>query len=251
MTDIEQPRWAALIEQKRKEMRPSLSARKAADRAGLSEGRWRQIVKGYQSTGGGRIPVVGPAETVARMAQVVGLSPDELAEAGRPDAADELRRAIAEFPNTPDWAEKTLDMQAMWAELNAYMEASDEEWVERPPTNALMLWSTEQLLEVLTARVKGLLEHDKRMTQRIIVRGQAIDTLRAELGLEPLYSHLESSGFNTPEAVAEAGGIVKRSGGDGNVEDTRDSAPTSQEYDLAAHDEAHSIESEQGHDETP
>lgn len=72
--------------------RAGLSARKAADRAGISEGRWRQIASGYQVAAKGTyIPVVGPPDTVAAMAHVAGVTPEQLAEAGRKDAAEELR----------------------------------------------------------------------------------------------------------------------------------------------------------------
>jgi transcriptional regulator with XRE-family HTH domain len=76
--------------------RSRLSQRQAAKRAGMSEARWRNIVSGYQSVSAGvYIPVRGPAETVARMAQVVGVTPKQLAEAGREDAAEELRDLAA------------------------------------------------------------------------------------------------------------------------------------------------------------
>lgn len=72
--------------------RAGLSARRAAEKAGLSEGRWRQIVHGYQTVSKGtHIPVVGRAETLATMAQAVGVTPEQFEEAGRQDAADELR----------------------------------------------------------------------------------------------------------------------------------------------------------------
>lgn len=71
--------------------RARLSAREAARRAGISETRWRQIANGYQDVGRGvRVPTTGPAETLARMAQVAGVTADQLREAGRADAADEL-----------------------------------------------------------------------------------------------------------------------------------------------------------------
>ena len=70
---------------------PRLSARKAADLAGMSDGRWRQIVNGYQNAGAGNyIPVKAPADTIARMADVVGVTPEQLMAAGRGDAAQEL-----------------------------------------------------------------------------------------------------------------------------------------------------------------
>ncbi|WNI16436.1 helix-turn-helix domain-containing protein [Actinacidiphila sp. ITFR-21] len=68
-----------------------ISQREAARRIGLSDARWRQIVSGYQSISGYKAPVRGPAATVARMAHIVGVTPDQLADAGRDDAAAKLR----------------------------------------------------------------------------------------------------------------------------------------------------------------
>lgn len=69
-----------------------LSVREAAAEVGMSEGRWYQIVRGYQTISKGvYAPVRGPAETLARMAKVVGVTPEQLEEAGRDDAAEELR----------------------------------------------------------------------------------------------------------------------------------------------------------------
>jgi transcriptional regulator with XRE-family HTH domain len=81
------PPEGALIEASRKVA--GLSVREAARRAGISEGWWRQIVKGYQILGGGIPgPVRGTAETVARMAQVAGVAPEALeAQGHRRDAA--------------------------------------------------------------------------------------------------------------------------------------------------------------------
>lgn len=85
--------------------RTGLSARKAAEKAGISEGRWRQIVNGYQVvTKGTYVPVRGPADTLAVMAQTVDIQPEQLAEAGRPDAAEELkklREAMTVAPGRP------------------------------------------------------------------------------------------------------------------------------------------------------
>lgn len=85
----QQPAEGALIQ--RAMIRQRLSARQAATKAAMSEGRWRQIVAGYQSARGQHIPVTAPPATLARMAQAVGLTPDDLTTAGRADAADVLR----------------------------------------------------------------------------------------------------------------------------------------------------------------
>ncbi|MGL3805885.1 helix-turn-helix domain-containing protein [Paeniglutamicibacter sp. R2-26] len=84
--------------------RLGLSARKAAMLAGISDSRWRHIVNGYQPVGQGQvIPVRAPADTLARMAHVVGVSPKELAESGRADAAEELHQMFpSDRPNPKD-----------------------------------------------------------------------------------------------------------------------------------------------------
>jgi hypothetical protein len=70
-----------------------LSVKKLAANAGISDTRWRHIVRGWQpAQGGGQNPVVAPALTLAKMAFTVGVSPDQLTQAGREDAADLLAR---------------------------------------------------------------------------------------------------------------------------------------------------------------
>lgn len=70
-----------------------ISARKAASLAGMSDARWRHIVNGYQPIARNeQIAVTAPAQTLARMAKVVGVDADQLRAAGREDAADELER---------------------------------------------------------------------------------------------------------------------------------------------------------------
>ncbi|MFY9889494.1 MAG: helix-turn-helix transcriptional regulator, partial [Streptosporangiaceae bacterium] len=60
----EPPPWGTLIAAALR--RAGLSAREAARRAGISEGRWRQITGGYQVVSPGvYAPVRGPAGTVA------------------------------------------------------------------------------------------------------------------------------------------------------------------------------------------
>lgn len=93
--------------------RSRLSARKAAGRAGMSEGRWRQIVKGYQTVSAGtHAPVRGPAETVARMAEVVGVTPEQLEQADRADAADELRTLLDARAPADDLAARVAELRA-------------------------------------------------------------------------------------------------------------------------------------------
>src|SRR4051812_15216413 len=70
------PPEGELITAALKRIRPKMSVREAARRAGISEGWWRQVVQGYQPLRGGlRAPMRGSAEVVAAMAKVVGVTP--------------------------------------------------------------------------------------------------------------------------------------------------------------------------------
>jgi hypothetical protein len=93
-----------LIESCRRAAR--LSVREAARRAGISEGWWRQVVKGYQSLSGGAYGLVRdvPAGTIARMAKAAQVAPGRLAAEGqRPDAARELEAlAVADAEWRPE-----------------------------------------------------------------------------------------------------------------------------------------------------
>jgi hypothetical protein len=64
-----------------------MSIRKAAARAGIADGTWRRIESARDIT--------RPAPTVAAMAAVVGLTPGQLIDAGRPDAAGALSQRLA------------------------------------------------------------------------------------------------------------------------------------------------------------
>ncbi|MEV4371685.1 helix-turn-helix transcriptional regulator [Nonomuraea sp. NPDC049637] len=94
-TRPDQPAEGRLIEEARERL--NISQNKAAKRAGMSGTRWRQIVYGSASGGPGITnPVVGNPTTIASMAHAVDLTPDELAQAGRDDAASELRAILRE-----------------------------------------------------------------------------------------------------------------------------------------------------------
>ena len=91
--------------------RAGLSAREAARRADLSEGRWRQITGGYQVVSPGvYAPVRGPAATLAKMAAVAGVSPAELRAAGREDAAALLASQPASQPAADDLIDRVRAM---------------------------------------------------------------------------------------------------------------------------------------------
>jgi transcriptional regulator with XRE-family HTH domain len=87
--DVTVPPEALLIAAMRQRA-PRISMSEAARRSGISLTRWRQIENGFRPERGTRYREVGPAQTIARMAAVVGISPQQLTDAGRADAADEL-----------------------------------------------------------------------------------------------------------------------------------------------------------------
>lgn len=70
------------------------SVRQLAPMAGMSEARWRQILKGRMTTAGHEVDVVAPAATIARMALVLRVKPAALRKAGRDDAADMLEKML-------------------------------------------------------------------------------------------------------------------------------------------------------------
>jgi hypothetical protein len=133
--------------------RKNLTARACAPKAGISEGRWRQITNGYQAMGRGEYTrVTAPDSTLARMAKVVGITPEQLREVDREVAAEILSdlltaeaeeapaqgvdhekwlTAIAENESRPthmrDWAKSLLMQFAAIRRAEEEEEARDEE----------------------------------------------------------------------------------------------------------------------------
>jgi hypothetical protein len=88
------------------------SIRQAAAEAGISDTRWRQLVKGSMATpGGGVAETVAPAATLARMAQVVGVTTEQLANVGRVDAAEVLALGQIELTNDPQVIQGTATVR--------------------------------------------------------------------------------------------------------------------------------------------
>ncbi|MFF0395093.1 hypothetical protein ACFYSJ_04785 [Streptomyces sp. NPDC005248] len=108
-----------------------MSARKAAGLAGLSDARWRQIVSGYQSVSGSYVAVRAPADTLARMAQVVGVTPAELRNAGREDAAAELEELGAPPAPRPAPGPYAPPIDAVTAIMAALTPEEQEEVIRR------------------------------------------------------------------------------------------------------------------------
>ena len=103
-----QPKYGALIELARKGKR--ISIQEAAERARVSKATWIDNVRGYRRRGAAWEHVEPKPETIAGMAEAVGLSPERLETEGqRPDAAeilgeigrDEVREAAPPRPAPP------------------------------------------------------------------------------------------------------------------------------------------------------
>lgn len=94
MTTTPEPPPEAVLIAGMRERPPRQSIRAAATAAGISEGRWRQIEHGVRRFRGTAYPERGPAPTIAKMARAVGAVPEQLAAAGRPDAAAELEALL-------------------------------------------------------------------------------------------------------------------------------------------------------------
>lgn len=149
MSRITAPPEGVALEQARR--RAGLSQNEAGRKAGISGTRWRQIVSGVQPSGGGQIPVTGNARTVARMAWAVGLAPEELDEAGRDDAASELRDLLAEHP---ELRELRAEISALMAELPPKRRARLERLIAEEEAEL------ERLRVERLRRLKELMESD-------------------------------------------------------------------------------------------
>lgn len=151
MDEFEPTAAARLIEARRGDQR--LSVRKAAMTAGISEGRWRQVAKGYQAAAGGaRLPVNVRPDTLARMAAAVGLTSADLRSLGEREAADELDAAQHPAPvGVVLHAERYHRAVAL---LDAWLRDD----ASHPPTDALWAFTPGQLARVLAEQV-DVLEH--------------------------------------------------------------------------------------------
>lgn len=130
------PAWGRLIDEARGRLRPTVSQNEAARRAGITGTHWRQIVKGEA----GDLKSTRGVRRVARMAEVVGVTPEELETAGRPDVAEDLRIATAEearprrsaaelaelVRNDPELAAAMWELIEAGARLRARQERSDD-----------------------------------------------------------------------------------------------------------------------------
>lgn len=92
--------------------RGSVSQRHAAAIAGISEGRWRQVVTGIQKAGRGvEVPARPRRTTVIQMARAVGVPVNQALEAAgfEPEPVERLKMTPAEFRTLLDMMRERLD----------------------------------------------------------------------------------------------------------------------------------------------
>lgn len=88
------PPFSQLIRSKREAMMPPVSQRKAARLAGMSDSTWNALERGD--------PQRSTRATIASAALVVSVTPQELEDAGRPDAAKALRTLMQQRLDTAE-----------------------------------------------------------------------------------------------------------------------------------------------------
>lgn len=145
--DYERPEGALI---KAAAKRARLSMRKLASAVGISDTRIRHIVNGYQPVGHGQvIEIVAPADTLARIAEAAGVTQDEMREAGRPDAADEMAQlaSVTRVDGKLSVSNRAEELRM----LREYVDAPEAERPRNPPTKPLSLWSIPQLLSAVQA----------------------------------------------------------------------------------------------------
>jgi hypothetical protein len=194
---VEQPPEMALIERMR-EAPPKLAVSQAAKQAKIHESRWRQLAKGYQQvTSDTRVPTKAPAETLARMADAVGVSPAQLKEVGRADAAAALQELLRNPPGdglsevSPDLTIRDTGepaiigaIQLFWDRILAVTTSlpGDPDWPAN--TDRLIIVAADVLTDVLlgfrtgpSARplVADLLRHGDAAVARVLERQGSLD----------------------------------------------------------------------------
>lgn len=184
-----------------------VSGRKLAEMALLSEGRVRQIVNGYKTEAGMTLPIVAPADTLARLGAALELGPEDFERVDRPDVAEILRGEISSGV-TEEGDLWLLDENEHRIALADWLETGDE--TVPPPRSALMLWEMSALLDAVAKKH----EDETRFLNNLIT------ILRSEKGGD---THAAATHTREPDP----------------------SPTTRDEYGLAAHDEEHPIEDEQ------
>jgi transcriptional regulator with XRE-family HTH domain len=129
------PPYAQLIARSRLAP-PKMTITEAARRAGISDTRWSQLENGYRMNRGHAEPEWAPADTLAHMARAVGVTPAQLQDAARDDAAAELAALPAAIPEAvPDFAELARSYQELAEAQRRVEEKLDRVLRDREPND--------------------------------------------------------------------------------------------------------------------
>lgn len=122
-----------LIKRVRESLQPRVTVAEAAQRAGISAEMWGHIERGHRSAGrgAGRVPVKAKRPTLARMAFEIGVSAEDLEEAGREDAAEVLRQMLDSRPAEQTVMEVPVDRGRMLLEVDPELSEEERELVRR------------------------------------------------------------------------------------------------------------------------
>lgn len=136
MTTPELTPAGQLIEAARTDRSPVMSIRKAAEAAGISDGWWRQIVRGYRTVKGGvKVQVDSPADTLAAMALAVGVTPSQLRAVDREDAARALELRVQAESTTWDGDLTVVPDEELLTELGRRLATRGREVDNNPPAH--------------------------------------------------------------------------------------------------------------------
>jgi transcriptional regulator with XRE-family HTH domain len=147
-----------------------MSRRQAAAKAGISPSQWSDVERGHKKAGSGVVvPVQATVETLARMARAVGVSADDLAAAGREDAARQLsafeqeqglRKRIATVPGLGVLADLPLpneDGQELLPLIAAALDAIEDSGLPMAAKRELTSMFVGNLIHDATRRYSELL----------------------------------------------------------------------------------------------
>lgn len=121
-----------LIRRVRESLRPRLPVAEAARRAGISAETWGNVERGYRTPKKNQpIAVVATGQTLAHMANEVGLTPDDLKRLGRANA-DQAAEILVEMRG-PAYEVETvkLDRGRLLLTVDPELSEEDRELVRR------------------------------------------------------------------------------------------------------------------------
>lgn len=154
-TDPDLTPLGELFETARQAKRPKLSQNAVAKAARTSSTTYRRVIAGVSRFGGQDIPFEGSAETVARIALVLGVTPEQLEEVGRAEVAQELRLLREGEPAARDRQVEQAEADLDNARHSAHRAAEDADDPRMQRAMELLAEATAVLEQIRAERRKG------------------------------------------------------------------------------------------------